>query len=220
MPLVHAYRPDGIACLVEFDDLRAIPPTFRSWPADPACWQDGLVPRIACRVHEIWQGDPGHPWHGTEHSYFGEIFHDRTLNRCYCSMARGLGPMEFCLFELIPDEVSAWFLAERIENPSPTPEAATPSIPPAPSGAELPSDRVSGEIEPPPKKTPLARDQGKSKRCLGIYMDSIRRNEVPPTASEIARQAGCSVATASRAVRAWEAMRLEGAKGARRAAEQ
>jgi hypothetical protein len=53
------------------------------------------------------------------------------------------------------------------------------------------------------KKIP--RDQGKMNRCRGIYVAALDRNEVPPTAAEIARMVGCNRGTATRAIAPWEA---------------
>ena len=65
-----------------------------------------------------------------------------------------------------------------------------------------------------PAKARRKRNQGKAERCVGLYMDAVGRNETPPTPSELAREVGCNVATASRAIRKWEETRTAFAKKA------
>lgn len=95
--------------------------------------------------------------------------------------------------------------ASEVATSQPPRHEATTSAVPDPAANEAP-DR------PAAKKGRRKRDEGKAERCVGIYMDAITRKLTPPTPSELAKQVGCDPGTASRAIAAWEATRMELAK--------
>jgi hypothetical protein len=72
-----------------------------------------------------------------------------------------------------------------------------------------PAQPATGKARQPAKPSgpPAKRNQGKADRCRGHYLAFIERGETPPSIEEIARQVGCDVGTASRALKGLEGKR-------------
>lgn len=71
---------------------------------------------------------------------------------------------------------------------------------------------TSSKLEPAPRESSSPRNQGKRDRCLGDYITAVTHGEVPPTPTGLARRHGCSVSTASRAIKGHEDKRKAFAK--------
>jgi hypothetical protein len=115
----------------------------------------------------------------------------------------------------------------RLAAPPSAPEPTRNESPPEPSASNRPTSSAERAIssESQPHATPLGtgtpgvnppktgrqprpkrrkRNEGKSDRCVGVYVAYLERNQLPPSPTEIAAQVGCAVGTASRAIKRWE----------------
>ena len=125
--------------------------------------------------------------------------------------------------EKTPEKAAEWFNSNGFELPEALcidldrrrkpPDAQSLS----PSSVTLPTTTT----EPPPAgkasaasgtRRQGARDKGYDDKCRVAYLGYLERKETPPTPTAIAKEVGCSVSTASRAIKHYEDKRKEYAK--------
>jgi hypothetical protein len=89
------------------------------------------------------------------------------------------------------------------------PKVLTQQVSIAPLATDDSSTHQRQRHDRPSKKPRAKRDEGKDDKCVCVYLRYVARNETPPGATAIAEEVGCSVSTASRAIKKWEDKRRE-----------
>ena len=144
---VNVFQPNGVARTIELDSAEHIPATGRAFPMlglrPYRCIVDPNDPTrrisvygwIATRIGDLLESDPTDTWHNL-HVTMGRVYYHRKLGICFCEVRTGRMPSHTVrYFELTPDETSAWFKLEGIENPC---HSTGPGLPEPPSGTKAP----------------------------------------------------------------------------------